>query len=75
MQCVVQLNLDEIRSSLELKAIKSVISAIMQFIKHANEIQQLADQESKQVGQKQVTPGLMQQQTREIRHSCVLKVV
>ena len=47
LNCLEQLNLHEIRSSLELKAIRTLISIIFKFVNHFGEMQQLQEQENR----------------------------
>ena len=51
IRCLVQLNLHEIKSSLELKAIRYLINVITKFIDHHKEMQPLLEQQSRNEGQ------------------------
>ena len=74
LRCLVQLNLHEIKSSLELKAIRCLISIIFKFINHDKEMQVLLEQESRGDTQSQ-TKGLLEQQKKEDLQAGVLKVL
>ena len=72
---MINLNLTEIKSSLELKVIRSLISTIYKFIGHFNDMSKLVEQENSQSGQPVVKQGLMELQSTEVRHACVLKLI
>jgi len=46
LHCLIELNLTQLKSSLELRVIKTLVQIIFKFINHAKEMQQLQEQES-----------------------------
>ena len=68
-----QLNLQSIKSSLELKVIRSLIAIIFKFINSAREMQQMIAAESQD--KTAVQPSLLEAQTSEMRHGCVSKAL
>ena len=72
LNCLVGLDLQKITSTLELKAIMSLLSTLFNFFEHHSETQQAANAGLEQPN---AIVSLMSAQSKEIRQACALKVI
>ena len=75
LNCLINLPLQEIRSSLELKVIKTLVQVIFKFVNHARELTQLQQQEKQGQEVDAADPTLLEAQGSQLTNACVLKAI